>query len=136
MTIKIDETGWPIVTISMGEEYTSEMLHQYTAYWENWLSRKTAFGVLIIQTSDKKAKPSKEVTQAYLQWCKQNRSSIAKYCIGIATVVPTDHLLVLYKPVAALSTRKTYGCPGNVFKSEEEAVNWLKELYHKQKIAK
>ncbi|BDG47239.1 hypothetical protein PspKH34_18000 [Parageobacillus sp. KH3-4] len=71
----------------------------------------------MIQSSEKKAKPSKEVAQAYLQWCKENRSSIAEYCIGIAMVVPTEHLLVLYKPVAALSTRKMYGCPGNILKN-------------------
>jgi hypothetical protein len=67
-----------------------------------------------------------------MDWCKSHKEQIARSCAGIAVVTASSRLLALYKPVTALSTKKVYGCPGNVFSREAEAQEWLKVLLQKK----
>ncbi|WNS43763.1 hypothetical protein [Paenibacillus sp. MMS20-IR301] len=131
MAITADESNWPLVRISLGETFDQETVEEYIAYWEAVLSRRTPFGLLMIQTGERGDRPAKEVTKHYMDWCKAHKEEIASVCAGIAVVMPTAKLLALYKPVTALSTKKMYGCPGGAFGSEEEAAGWLQGLLNK-----
>ncbi|WP_270169796.1 hypothetical protein [Paenibacillus sp. SYP-B4298] len=126
--MNVDEAQWPLVRIEMNEAFTAETVAAYIQLWEQCLLRKQRFGLLMIQPGDSAKRPNREVTATYVDWCKAHKAQIAQYCAGIAVVLPSSKLLLLYKPVTALSTRKMYGCPGQAFPHEAEAAEWLKGL--------
>jgi hypothetical protein len=128
MAITKDESNWPIISLSLGENLDQETVEGYIAYWEELLSRQSPFGLIMLHSSEKNARPERAVTQSYMNWCKRSKHEIAQYCSGIAVVMQNAKLLALYKPVTAVSTKRTYGCPGGAFAKEAEAVRWLEEL--------
>lgn len=36
-----DESNWPIISLSLGENFDQETVEEYTAYWEELLSRQS-----------------------------------------------------------------------------------------------
>ncbi|OMD59856.1 hypothetical protein BSK62_26275 [Paenibacillus odorifer] len=127
MAITKDESAWPIISLSLGEAFDQETVEEYIAYWEELLARQSAFGLLMVHSAEKNTRPERAVTQLYMNWCKMNKREIAQYCSGIAVVMQNAKLLAVYKPVTALSTKRTYGCPGGAFSGEAEAIRWLEE---------
>lgn len=123
--MKFDESKWPIVHVVMGEAFDRETVEQAIASWESVLARREKFALLLVQTGEKSEKPDKESTQRYMAWCKANKERISEMCAGMAMVFPSAKLLLMYKPVAALSVRKFYGCAGKAFSGETEAEEWL-----------
>jgi hypothetical protein len=123
----IEETDWPIVRIKLGDVWTGEMVDQQIAGWKRWLSRNKPFGLMLIQTTDKKAAASKEDEQRFVQWLNDHRPFIMDTCTGVAVVQPHANLLLLSKPFLARKTRKLYGSPAQVFKDIESASAWLTE---------
>lgn len=132
MAITIDESGWPLVTIHLGEQFDRDAVNEYIAYWEKLLDSNTTVGLIMNQQGERGERPDREVTKLYMDWCKVHKEQISRCCAGIAVVTASSKLLALYKPVTALSTKKMYGCPGNVFSGEEEAGKWLKVLLDKK----
>lgn len=128
MAITKDESNWPIISLSLGENFDQETVEEYIAYWEELLSRQSPFGLIMLHSSEKNVRPERAVTQLYMNWCKRIKHEIAQYCSGIAVVMQNAKLLALYKPVTAVSTKRTYGCPGGAFAKEVEAIKWLEEL--------
>ncbi|HEY4431591.1 MAG TPA: hypothetical protein VGN87_11175 [Paenibacillus sp.] len=127
MAITKDESNWPIINVSLGEMFDQETVEEYIVYWEDLLSRRTPFGLIMQHSSEKNTRPERAVTQLYMSWCKRNKREIAQYCSGIAFVMQNAKLFAVYKPVTALSTKRTYGCPGGAFAGESEAIRWLEE---------
>ncbi|MNE76579.1 hypothetical protein D3C80_1728220 [compost metagenome] len=116
----------------MGEQFDRDTVNDYIAYWEKLLADGSVFGLIMIQKGERGERPDREVTKLYMDWCKSHKEQIARSCAGIAVVTASSKLLALYKPVTALSTKKVYGCPGNVFSGEAEAQEWLKVLLQKK----
>ncbi|WP_042204486.1 hypothetical protein [Paenibacillus camerounensis] len=131
MAFVLDESAWPLVTINLGDQFDRETVNEYIAYWEKLLAGNSRFGLIMIQKGERGERPDREVTRLYMDWCKSHKGLIARSCAGIAVVTASSKLLALYKPVTALSTKKVYGCPGNVFAEEAEAQEWLGTLLQK-----
>lgn len=107
MPITKDESTLPIISLSLGEAFDQETVEEYIAYWEELLARRSAFGLLMVHSAEKNTRPERAVTQLYMNWCKMNKREIAQYCSGIAVVMQNAKLLAVYKPVTALSTKRT-----------------------------
>jgi hypothetical protein len=60
-------------------------------------------------------------------WIKQNKSHLEDCCAGVAMVTSSSGLLKLYRPLAKKLISKTFGCPGDMFTMESEAIAWLHE---------
>lgn len=41
MAITKDESNWPIISLSLGENFDQETVEEYIAYWEELLSRQS-----------------------------------------------------------------------------------------------
>jgi hypothetical protein len=132
MALAIDESKWPLVTINLGEQFDRDTVNEYIVYWEKLLAGNTAVGLIMNQQGERGERPDREVTKLYMDWCKAHKEQISRTCAGIAVVTASSKLLALYKPVTALSTKKMYGCPGNVFSGEAEAQQWLEVLLVKK----
>ncbi|GBF74951.1 hypothetical protein PA598K_03324 [Paenibacillus sp. 598K] len=126
--MNFDESQWPIVAVEMGQTFTAEIVDAYIRAWERLLARQQRFGLLIVQKADNAERPDKTVTAAYMNWCKSHKEQIGQYCAGIAVVLPTPRMLLLYKPVTAIPTRKVYGCAGQAFATAEDGLSWLQRM--------
>ncbi|MHA6482391.1 hypothetical protein ACX1C1_10895 [Paenibacillus sp. strain BS8-2] len=123
--MKFTDRNWPLVQIEMGETFGRADVDAYIGQWESYLARKSSFGIVLVQPSEQSSRPDKETARYYMDWCKANKGRITDYCAGIAVVFPATKLLLLYKPVTAVSTKKMYGCPGQAFGQVGEAEVWL-----------
>ncbi|MEK4060177.1 MULTISPECIES: hypothetical protein [Paenibacillus] len=132
MSLSIDESGWPLVSINLGSDFGRETVEEYILYWEKLLERKVPFGLLMQQQGERSERPPRDSAKLYMDWCKAHKDEISRLCVGIAIVMGNAMLLALYKPVTALSTKRMYGCPGGAFSSQEEAARWLEPLLMKK----
>ena len=125
--IKFNEEKFPVVYIYIDGGNTIQDLQTYLNRFDNWLSRQEYFGIILQQNFPQQAqeKPSKEVKQLEMEWSKQNKHRISKYCLGMAIVVDSNEILEKWQPIASKSILNMFGCPGQVFAAIPEAEEWL-----------
>jgi hypothetical protein len=63
MAITKDESNWPIISLSLGENFDQETVEEYITYWEELLSRQSPFGLIMLHSSEKNIRPERAVTQ-------------------------------------------------------------------------
>lgn len=125
--IIFNEEKWPIVYVYIDGERTLEDLQVYLNRFDNWLSRKEYFGIILEQkfAQQVKGKPSKEIKELERKWIHQNKSQISQYCLGMAMVMNSTEVFKKWQPIASKSILNMFGCSGQVFAAIAQAEEWM-----------
>ncbi|MDQ0177748.1 hypothetical protein [Bacillus chungangensis] len=93
---------------------------------EEILKEKQPFELIMVREIEKADKQKeKEVRLAIAKWLKSNKHLISKYYVGFAMVVLNEEEFQKSQPTASKLTTVIYGCPGDMFNTEEEALIWV-----------
>jgi hypothetical protein len=79
--------GWPVVTVNFIDIPTDEDIRRWLAAMDQWLAREEPFSVVLL-TKNKGMSPLARREQGI--WFKQNKATLAQYCVGVARVVQQD----------------------------------------------
>lgn len=131
--VEFDETKKPLYTLRVDALKTIPEMQEYLDIIGEILSRKERF-VLIIHhyTMDDGAKSpgmlrDNETRQLGQSWMKEHRPQMSEFCAGVGMVSPSTGFLAKFTPMAGMMIRKRMGAPGALFKTEEEAEEWLRK---------
>ncbi len=125
--ITFNEEKFPVVYVYIDGVNTIQDLQAYLNRFDNWLSRQECFGIILQQKFPQQAqdKPSKEVKKLEIEWSKQNKHRISKYCFGMAIVIDSKEFFEKWQPIASQSILNMFGCPGQVFAAIPPAEEWI-----------
>ncbi|MEM6449189.1 MAG: ABC transporter ATP-binding protein [Cyanobacteria bacterium P01_D01_bin.105] len=132
--VAIDERRWPVVSVCFQGTGTPADMTQFYSRFEEWLSRKEKFALVLQRTdaeaaeaADKKSAVVRQMRKDGIAWTKAHKPTISQYCMGIAIVPDSAKLLKLWGPIIGKVTKNMYGCPGKVFLEWDNACDWAVE---------
>ena len=89
--IVITDKTYPLVYVHFQGASTLENTQNFLARFDEWLSCRESFSIILRQTAmENESLPAEEhhqVHRAIAQWAKQNKPSVANYCVGMAMVI-------------------------------------------------
>ena len=127
--LTLNDKTWPIVYVHFDGARTIEDVTEYLQQFENWLSRKEKFSLIINQTNAEIADSnrSKEAQKIEMQRNNEKKYRNAQYCSNMAMVMDSGEMLIKMQPIAPKAIENMFGCSGQAFGSIKEAESWIEE---------
>lgn len=121
--MKIEQMSDKLIKYEVGTSVTVDHMRELVKILEEKLKQQQTFGIIIIRNGDHQKNP--EATKWFNGWLKKNKPLLKQYCVGVAMVTNSDRLLKLYKPLAGMMISKMFGCSGEMFTNESDAITWM-----------
>lgn len=122
-TMNIEQPAAHVIKYEVGAAVTMDDMQKLAAALEQRLTNRETFGLIMARNGEHKKNP--EVTKWWNGWLKQNKPLLKTYCAGVALVTNSEGLLALYKPLVKMMIAKMFGCAGDMFAADSEAIAWL-----------
>jgi hypothetical protein len=120
----IDRSHLPVMIVHTSEPMTLADAEAIQAAGVELLERQQPFALILSSAGGDHQQRERGVNARLTQWLKANKPHFERWCVGLATVVPTARLLALYKPMVKMLGPRLYGCPAEIFTDLEAARVW------------
>lgn len=121
--MKIERISANLIKYEVGAAVAVEDMQALAAMLEERLISRQPFGLMMARDGEHKENPA--AAKWRKGWVKKNKTPLQAYCVGVAMVTNSAGLLKLYKPLAKMMISKMFGCAGEMFATESEAIAWL-----------
>ncbi|MGI0495088.1 hypothetical protein ACN4EG_25165 [Alkalinema pantanalense CENA528] len=131
--IIIQDTQFPIVSVQFVNAVSLADVAEYLAQFDQWLTRKTPFGVLLSHVTDPTQATIEDETvhqavhRAIVQWGKENQDRLAQHCVGMVLLIEDAAEFAQKQRAAPKTITAIYGCPGQACATRSEAEQWLQQ---------
>jgi hypothetical protein len=125
---EIDNSQWPMLIIKIEGYMTMDDSRAYIGALDEALSREIPFSVVIYTDNSDNKNREAGTARHQTEWLKANKTRIARFCKGLASVTPHASMLALWRTVIRVTAPRMYGCQADMFTSMDEAQTWAKRL--------
>lgn len=127
LSIRIDESAWPIITLHVPAALNVADADAYTSAFEAAMARGAPFGVVLLPgPAYLNGAHDPLVANRTMKWLKQHKSAFSACCVGMALVIADPAVREAFASQSAALGEKIYGCAVGVFAAEEAAQTWLR----------
>lgn len=121
---KIDDLRHPVVIMHTFEPIMKADIEAIAEAGNRLLAAGQPFALVMVSDGGDGKQRERGANAMLTQWVKANKPKLEKLCAGMASVVPTNALLAIYKPMMRTVGARMYGFPLEMFTDTEEALAW------------
>src|SRR5262249_39079036 len=112
--LEIDESGWPVVVMTAGENMGMEDAEAWVTAMDRMLDRKESFPMVMInENTEQRSNP--QAANLTAKWLKTNKPLMSTYCRATATVSASPEYHERYADMLEKQGEQIYGSPVKVF---------------------
>jgi hypothetical protein len=128
--LAINEEQYPIVFVYSQGATTFAELENYLCRFSAWLAGSTPFGIVLTRSNalddQVDIEQSKAVHRLTVEWARQHRPQILRFCAGMALLLEPPDSLKNPKAAPQKGFQTMFGCPVELQPTPAAAEAWLR----------
>lgn len=121
--MKIEQVTDQVIKFQLGSTVAVGEMQELAGILAEKCWRQQPFGLIMVRDGERQNNP--EATKVFNAWVNENKSLLNTYCAGVAMVMTSEEERKRYKAAARTMVLKMFGCAGDMFAVESEAMAWL-----------